>query len=268
MGGGRLRRRAGRAGRGAAADPAGPDRGRQHLGPRQPAAGAVRAPRLPRVPDRRRGTGRATCVTGRPVPAPATDREAARARFGLCRRGHDACSCSAARWARARSTRRRSRRSPARRSGSCTPRRARLRARSTRARPHYDLRDYIDDFGEALLAADLVVARSGGSVFEIAAHGRPAILVPYPHAAADHQTANARWMADGGAARRDPRRGADAARLRSEVDALLADRPRLAEMAGVAPRSRAPTPRARSPPRCSRPPRGEPAIRCRAWTHR
>ena len=47
---------------------------------------------------------------------------------------------------------------------------------------------------------DLVVARAGGSVFEIAAAGRPAILVPYPHATADHQTANARWMADGGAA--------------------------------------------------------------------
>ena len=46
--------------------------------------------------------------------------------------------------------------------------------------PHYDLRGYISDFGEALLASDLVIARSGGSLFEIAAHGRPAILIPYP----------------------------------------------------------------------------------------
>ena len=39
---------------------------------------------------------------------------------------------------------------------------------------------------------------SGGSVFELAAAGLPAILVPYPHATADHQTGNARWMADAG----------------------------------------------------------------------
>ena len=66
----------------------------------------------------------------------------------------------------------------------------------------YDLREYLDlaDFADALAAADLVVARAGGSVFEIAAHGLPAILVPYPHAAGDHQSANARWMADAGAA--------------------------------------------------------------------
>ncbi|HEY2570714.1 MAG TPA: glycosyltransferase, partial [Solirubrobacteraceae bacterium] len=51
----------------------------------------------------------------------------------------------------------------------------------------YDLREYLDldEFAQALAAADLVVARSGGSVFEIAAYGLPAILVPYPHASAD-----------------------------------------------------------------------------------
>ena len=66
----------------------------------------------------------------------------------------------------------------------------------------YDLREYLDleEFADALSAADLVVARAGGSVFEIAGHGVPAILVPYPHAAGDHQSANARWMAQGGAA--------------------------------------------------------------------
>ena len=79
----------------------------------------------------------------------------------------------------------------------------------------YDLREYLDleQFGDALAAADLVVARAGGSVFEIAASGTPAILVPYPHASADHQTANARWMAARGRGDRDPRRRADAARL-------------------------------------------------------
>ena len=43
---------------------------------------------------------------------------------------------------------------------------------------NYDLREFITPFGDALLASDLCVARAGGSIFEIAAHGRPAILVP------------------------------------------------------------------------------------------
>ncbi len=99
--------------------------------------------------------------------------------------------------------------------------------------PGYDLREYLDlaDFAQALAAADLVVARSGGSVFEIAAHGLPAILVPYPHASADHQTANARWMADAGAAVVIADEELSADRLREEVAALLADRRRLDDMA-------------------------------------
>jgi UDP-N-acetylglucosamine--N-acetylmuramyl-(pentapeptide) pyrophosphoryl-undecaprenol N-acetylglucosamine transferase len=97
----------------------------------------------------------------------------------------------------------------------------------------YDLREYLDlaDFAEALQAADLAVARSGGSVFELAAHGLPAILVPYPHASADHQTANARWMSDAGAAIVIADGDLSAARLSEEVAALLGDRDRLATMA-------------------------------------
>ena len=45
-----------------------------------------------------------------------------------------------------------------------------------------------------------MLGRSGGSIFEVTAAGRPAILVPYPHATADHQSANAAWMAEAGAA--------------------------------------------------------------------
>jgi UDP-N-acetylglucosamine--N-acetylmuramyl-(pentapeptide) pyrophosphoryl-undecaprenol N-acetylglucosamine transferase len=96
----------------------------------------------------------------------------------------------------------------------------------------YDLREYLDleQFGDALAAADLVVARAGGSVFEIAASGTPAILVPYPHASADHQAANARWMAEAGAAVVILDRELDAPRLAREVTELLADRERLAAM--------------------------------------
>ena len=68
--------------------------------------------------------------------------------------------------------------------------------------PLYDLREYLDreQFGQALAASDLVVARAGGSIFEIAAYARPAILVPYPAASADHQSTNAAWMERAGAA--------------------------------------------------------------------
>ncbi|HYM46304.1 MAG TPA: undecaprenyldiphospho-muramoylpentapeptide beta-N-acetylglucosaminyltransferase [Solirubrobacteraceae bacterium] len=97
----------------------------------------------------------------------------------------------------------------------------------------YDLREYLDldEFAQALAAADLVVARAGGSVFELAAYGLPAILVPYPQAAADHQSANARWMADAGAAVVIPDGELSGKRLAREVATLLTDRPRLAAMA-------------------------------------
>ncbi len=100
----------------------------------------------------------------------------------------------------------------------------------------YDLREYLDleEFADALSAADLVVARAGGSVFEIAAHGMPAILVPYPHAAGDHQSANARWMAQGGAAVVIADAELTAPRLAREVAALLADRSRLRGMGAAA----------------------------------
>jgi UDP-N-acetylglucosamine--N-acetylmuramyl-(pentapeptide) pyrophosphoryl-undecaprenol N-acetylglucosamine transferase len=103
-------------------------------------------------------------------------------------------------------------------------------------RPGYDLREYLDlaDFAAALAAADLVVARAGGSVFEIAANGLPAILVPYPHAAGGHQSANAAWMAEGGAAVVVPDEELTAARLGGEVAALLGDRRRRAAMSAAA----------------------------------
>ncbi|HVP74853.1 MAG TPA: UDP-N-acetylglucosamine--N-acetylmuramyl-(pentapeptide) pyrophosphoryl-undecaprenol N-acetylglucosamine transferase, partial [Gaiellaceae bacterium] len=62
------------------------------------------------------------------------------------------------------------------------------------SRPDYRLLPFVDDFGAALAAADLVVSRAGGSVWEIAAAGRPAILVPYPDATANHQLRNAEYF--------------------------------------------------------------------------
>ena len=97
----------------------------------------------------------------------------------------------------------------------------------------YLLRDYLSPFGAALAAADLAVARSGGSVFELAQYGLPAVLVPYPHASADHQSTNARWMADAGAAVvvRDAELTPE--RLREEVGAIALDPERLAAMSAA-----------------------------------
>jgi UDP-N-acetylglucosamine--N-acetylmuramyl-(pentapeptide) pyrophosphoryl-undecaprenol N-acetylglucosamine transferase len=99
----------------------------------------------------------------------------------------------------------------------------------------YELIEYLDveEFGEALAAADLAIARSGGSVFELAAHGLPAILVPYPQAAADHQSANARWMSDAGAAIVIPDAQLSAELLGRTLAELLGDRQRLAAMAAA-----------------------------------
>jgi UDP-N-acetylglucosamine--N-acetylmuramyl-(pentapeptide) pyrophosphoryl-undecaprenol N-acetylglucosamine transferase len=100
--------------------------------------------------------------------------------------------------------------------------------------PHYHLHPYIEPFADALAAADLTVARAGGSVLELAAAGLPAILVPYPHASADHQTRNAETMVARGAAVLVPDAEVDGPRLAREVGALLASPARMAEMSAAA----------------------------------
>ena len=100
--------------------------------------------------------------------------------------------------------------------------------------PHYHLHAYISPFADALAAADLVVARSGGSVLEVAAAGLPAILVPYPHATADHQTLNARHMERSGAAVVVPDAELDGPRLAREVAAVLGAPERMRAMATAA----------------------------------
>jgi UDP-N-acetylglucosamine--N-acetylmuramyl-(pentapeptide) pyrophosphoryl-undecaprenol N-acetylglucosamine transferase len=173
-------------------------------------------------------------VTGRPVPPPATDRDAARARFGLA--GEDTCVLVFGGSLGARTINEAAVQALAgadfRVLHACGSRDYEaLRARLGPEPPaNYDLREFIMPFGEALLASDLCVARAGGSIFEVAAHGRPAILVPYPHASADHQSSNARWMAQAGAAVVVADAELTPERLASEVRALLDDRPRLEAM--------------------------------------
>jgi UDP-N-acetylglucosamine--N-acetylmuramyl-(pentapeptide) pyrophosphoryl-undecaprenol N-acetylglucosamine transferase len=103
-----------------------------------------------------------------------------------------------------------------------------------RADERYRLVGWLDNLPEAIAAADLVISRSGGSVFELAAIGRPSILVPYPYATADHQAKNAKWLSDAGAAVVVPDADMNAETLRGLVGALLSDPHRLEAMAEAA----------------------------------
>ncbi len=87
---------------------------------------------------------------------------------------------------------------------------------------------YLDDPRIAYAAADLVVARAGASTLgELAATATPALLIPYPHATDDHQSANARAYAAGGGARLLRDGELDAARLRVELEAAQRALPEL-----------------------------------------
>jgi UDP-N-acetylglucosamine--N-acetylmuramyl-(pentapeptide) pyrophosphoryl-undecaprenol N-acetylglucosamine transferase len=69
------------------------------------------------------------------------------------------------------------------------------------ASAHYVAYEYLDDMADAYAAADLVLARAGASTLgELSATGRPALLVPYPHASDDHQSANAAELVKRGSA--------------------------------------------------------------------
>ena len=68
--------------------------------------------------------------------------------------------------------------------------------------PRYtELRDYIYDMPRVMAAADLVICRAGASTLgELAAAGKPAVLIPYPYATGNHQEKNAQVTVDRGAA--------------------------------------------------------------------
>lgn len=94
------------------------------------------------------------------------------------------------------------------------------------------LMPYIEDMAEAYAWADLVVCRAGAlTISELAAAGVGALLVPYPHAVDDHQTANARFLVAEGAARLVADRELTAERLAEELAALCSGRGRLLAMA-------------------------------------
>ena len=99
------------------------------------------------------------------------------------------------------------------------------------AEKRFTVLEYVKDLGDPLAACDLVLARSGASVFELAAAGRPAILVPYPYATGRHQHLNAEWMASAGAALVVEDSELDGAKVRELAGEMLGDAARLREMA-------------------------------------
>jgi UDP-N-acetylglucosamine--N-acetylmuramyl-(pentapeptide) pyrophosphoryl-undecaprenol N-acetylglucosamine transferase len=86
----------------------------------------------------------------------------------------------------------------------------------------------LDGLGAAYGAADLALMRSGSTVWELAAAGKPAVLVPYPFATGDHQTKNARYFEAAGGAVVVPE--AELGRAADVVRSLLDDPERRASM--------------------------------------
>jgi UDP-N-acetylglucosamine--N-acetylmuramyl-(pentapeptide) pyrophosphoryl-undecaprenol N-acetylglucosamine transferase len=186
----------------------------------------------------------AVFVTGAPIEAPRTDpefRAEARARFGLNGRsvvlvlggsqGALAINAAVAEWIG---------------SGGCsgvqllwvTGPATHQRFRHLHAPPDVQVFDFLDPIAPAYAVADLAVTRAGSmTLAELSAWGIPAILIPLPSAAANHQLRNAQACASAGAAVLLPQDELDGARLGREVADLVRDPPRLATM-GQAARGR------------------------------
>ena len=91
---------------------------------------------------------------------------------------------------------------------------------------------FLGDMPAQFAASDLILARSGAStVAELAASGKPALLVPFPQAADDHQRKNAEVLVEGGAASMLLEQDMSAAKLLETITSLLGDREKLSEMA-------------------------------------
>lgn len=97
--------------------------------------------------------------------------------------------------------------------------------------PKYFLRAYFDDLSIAYAVSDLAVCRAGAmTVAELAVTGTPAFFVPYPYAAGDHQTHNARFVASKGAAVAVPQAKLSGQTLRDQILDLVSNEERLKSM--------------------------------------
>ncbi|WP_456449329.1 undecaprenyldiphospho-muramoylpentapeptide beta-N-acetylglucosaminyltransferase [Thiolapillus sp.] len=95
--------------------------------------------------------------------------------------------------------------------------------------------EFIDDMAQALAWADLVICRAGAlTISELAAVGVASVLVPFPYAVDDHQTRNAQYLVQAGAAVLQPQASIETDALAQQLTGLLGDRNRLLEMAMAA----------------------------------
>ncbi|PLX75174.1 MAG: undecaprenyldiphospho-muramoylpentapeptide beta-N-acetylglucosaminyltransferase [Desulfuromonas sp.] len=98
-----------------------------------------------------------------------------------------------------------------------------------------EVKPFIDDMGSAYARASLVVCRAGATTLaELAACGRPAILIPYPHAAGNHQSSNAQALVARGAALMFEEHNLQPEQLAGVVSELLRERNTLQQMAAAA----------------------------------
>jgi len=105
-------------------------------------------------------------------------------------------------------------------------------ARLSSDNPRHTILEFAGDIWRYLAAADVVVSRAGaGSLFDIAAAGKAAILIPFPYATGDHQLENARYFTDRGAAEVMLDSEVGARELRHRVEDLLDDDARREELA-------------------------------------
>jgi len=101
--------------------------------------------------------------------------------------------------------------------------------------PNVDVQPFIKDMAQAYAKATLIVCRAGATTLaELTACGRPAVLVPYPHAAAGHQSVNAQAMAAKGAALMMEETDLTPERLGKLISGLLHDRASILSMAATA----------------------------------
>ena len=102
-----------------------------------------------------------------------------------------------------------------------------------------EIRPFISDMGERYEWSDIVISRAGaGALSELTANGRPALLVPFPHSAGDHQRKNARWMVErGGALIVEEGEEERVAELAVNLKALMEDRQLLRKMAAASGRA-------------------------------
>jgi len=98
-----------------------------------------------------------------------------------------------------------------------------------------DVRRFFWDVPKRMAEAQLVISRAGAStIADLSVIGRPSILIPYPHASADHQTANARMLADAGGAMLLPESRLDSAGLSERIGTILGNPDMAGKMAGAA----------------------------------